>query len=648
MRKATCLGLLAASLALATDFRAELEALLTAEADRFWLARTRRIEALQTRADLEDYQRALRQKALRLIGGLPEEKTPLRARVTGHFERPGYRVEKVIFESQPGYRVTANLYLPTNRKGPFPAVLGVAGHSNNGKASATYQHAFVGMVRRGMAVFAYDPPGQGERIEYSDVLTGRSRVGPGVNEHQMAGVPGLLTGQTLARYFVWDGIRAVDYLSARPEIDASRLAVAGNSGGGTQAAYLAVFEPRLKAIVSSCYMTRWRELWSGPGPQDAEQIWPGFLSEGLDFSDFALAAAPRPYLITSAIRDYFPISGARATYTELRRLFDLWGKENQVGFFEHDDTHGWSKPRREAAYRWLTKWFFGAEETSLEADFQQEEEGELWVSPGGLAGGRTTRELFLESLARSRRPAFDREQLRKALAWQDPVPAQEQGDDLVVSPGLRIAREWRPALRPRGVVILASEGPESGETEELVSSGFSVLRVYPRGSGPGYGRSGASGYGLSYQLAARHWLIGRSLPVEQARDLVSVYRYLQQRMPALPVRLYARGRLGVAGLLAAVLEPSLSKTLIENALPSWTSLLETAVHEGSETVLIPGILKVVDLPDLVQYVGPGRVLVVNPTLPSGRLDRQRLVTPGYALRGEGWPLSRTIGSFFQP
>ena len=188
MRQSACLALLCAPLLGAVDWRAEFEAWLTAEATRLWDAREHRLFALDSRPALERYQQEVREKALRLIGGLPPVKTALNARVTGIFSRPGYRVEKVIFESLPGYRVTANLYLPGGVQGRVPAVLGVAGHSLNGKASATYQHAFVGMARRGMAVLAWDPPGQGERLEYFDAASGRSRVGESLLQPSGAGL----------------------------------------------------------------------------------------------------------------------------------------------------------------------------------------------------------------------------------------------------------------------------------------------------------------------------------------------------------------------------------------------------------------------------------------------------------------------------
>ena len=316
------------------------------------------------------------------LGGFPD-RTPLNARVTGTLERDDYRVEKLVYESLPGFYVTANVYVPRGHAPPYPAVLGVAGHTANGKASATYQHAWISMAKRGFLVLAFDPPGQGERSLYFDPDLGRSRVGIGTREHTLSGLQCLLTGHNFARYEIWDAIRGVDYLLTRGDVDPDRLAVAGNSGGGTQAAYLAVVEPRLAVAVSSCYMTSWKQLWFEPGPQDAEQDLSAFLHHGLDFADYATAFAPRPFQILSAIQDFFPIAGARAAYAETRRVYETLGAADRAGFFEYDDTHGWSKPRREATYRWLERWLHDRVDDGHEPDHVTELESDLYATPTG-------------------------------------------------------------------------------------------------------------------------------------------------------------------------------------------------------------------------------------------------------------------------
>ncbi|MBK5294006.1 MAG: acetylxylan esterase, partial [Acidobacteriia bacterium] len=405
-----------------------LDAWLTRIAERQWTARTAQVAAIHTPEDVARRQRYIREKMLASLGGLPE-KTPLHAVITGHLERDGYRVEKLIYESLPGFKVTANVYVPLNGTAPFPAVIGVAGHSITGKAEPAYQSAWISMARRGFLVLAIDPPGQGERSEYWDAAAGKSRVGIGTREHTMAGLQCLLTGTNIARYQVWDGIRGFDYLLTRKDVDGKRIAVAGNSGGGTQSAYLAVAEPRLAAAAPSCYITSWEKLWFAPGPQDAEQNLHGFLRDGLNFGDFLIAFAPKPIQMMTATRDFFPIDGARATYEETARVFQAAGVKDHVAMFEYDDGHGWSKPRREATYRFLEKWFHQRLEEGLEGALTIEPAENLQATATGqlsTSGGSETVSSLNSKLA-------EQMHAKREATRRGAVMSQLIADTLVVS-----------------------------------------------------------------------------------------------------------------------------------------------------------------------------------------------------------------------
>jgi hypothetical protein len=176
-----------------------------------------RRDALKTKADAEAYVKSVQERIRKCFGPLPE-KTPLNAKVTKTLERDGYRIENIVFESRPNFMVTGNLYLPTNGKGKVPGVIGVCGHSLNGKAAEAYQSFAQGLARQGRPASSSIPAGQGERFQYLNEKLG-SRLGGGTTEHNQMGAPQALIGEFLGTWFVWDAMRALDYLLTRPEID---------------------------------------------------------------------------------------------------------------------------------------------------------------------------------------------------------------------------------------------------------------------------------------------------------------------------------------------------------------------------------------------------------------------------------------------
>jgi cephalosporin-C deacetylase-like acetyl esterase len=297
-------------------------------------ARRATIAAITTRAQAEARQREVRKKILALIGGLPE-KTPLNAKSLGTTQAEGFRIEKILYESQPNFPVTALLYLPDPKPGTnrstqqkLPAIVVAPGHYFTGKASDyTFASTF---ARNGFAVLSYDPIGAGERLQYPDPADpNQTLLKASTGEHGEAGLQPTLIGDAPARTFAWDGIRAVDYLQSRAEIDPNRIGAFGCSGGGTMTALLGVLDTRVHAIAVACYLTSFDTLLPSLGPQDAEQSTPNFIASGpagpaLDFPDWVEVAAPRPYAIISTAQDMFPYAGALATVTEARRFYALF------------------------------------------------------------------------------------------------------------------------------------------------------------------------------------------------------------------------------------------------------------------------------------------------------------------------------------
>jgi len=303
--------------------RAQLVEYLDALAARATADRAAKVATIHTRAEAEARQAIVLKQILALLGPLPE-RTPLHAKILGETQAEGLRIQKVLFESQPGFPVTALLYLPDGpASAKLPAILLAPGHSPAGKAG-DYRTAAV-LAHNGFVVLSYDPIGQGERLQYPDPAhPGVSLATRPTGEHGEASLQPMLIGDTLARYMLWDAMRGVDYLSQLPQVDAQRIGAFGCSGGGAMTALEGALDPRIAAVAVACYTTSFDTLLPAIGPQDGEQSTPRFISSGLDFPDWIELAALRPYAVVATYSDMFPFAGARKSVIEARSLYALF------------------------------------------------------------------------------------------------------------------------------------------------------------------------------------------------------------------------------------------------------------------------------------------------------------------------------------
>jgi dienelactone hydrolase len=280
-------------------------------------------------ADAERRKHSVRETVLSLLGGLPDYSGPLNARTTGRVQGEGYAIEKVMFESLPGFYITANLYLP-KLPGRYPGVLLQAGHTQEGKPEG--QRLAANLALKGFVVLTFDPVGQGEREQTYDRRVDRALAGWSVPEHIQAGAQSILIGESVARYFIWDAKRSLDYLVSRPEVDPARLGAVGCSGGGALTTFIGALDPRVKAVAPACYINSYRQLFAGPDP-DSEMSFPNFLASELDMADFVELSAPNPWLILATDGDYFTPAGARLVFEEARRWFALLRRRGKAALF---------------------------------------------------------------------------------------------------------------------------------------------------------------------------------------------------------------------------------------------------------------------------------------------------------------------------
>jgi dienelactone hydrolase len=584
-------GLLALLLAVQAEPRSELYRHLEAECAKAFDARRREVEALKTPADVAKRQERLRAKFIEALGGFPE-KTPLQPKTTGILERDGYRVEKVVYESRPDHHVTANFYVPAG-KGPFPGVLVPCGHSDNGKAAEAYQRACILMAKNGLAVLCYDPIGQGERVQLL-APDGKPAIRGSTNEHTMVGIGALLTGGCCAAYRIWDGIRSIDYLVSRPEIDPKRIGCTGNSGGGTLTSYLMALDERIWAAAPSCYTTTLEKLFATIGPQDAEQNIPGQVAWGMEHADYSFLRAPRPTLICIGSQDYFDAVGAWTTFREAKKVYGVLGHAERMDLFEFDDKHGFSKPRREAAMRWMRRWLLGAGDAPVEGEFPVEKDADLQVTKSGQVlldfRGRSAFDLNAESEARlapGRRMTLDA--VRRRIGLREAAgTATLAGGVLVPEPGISL-----PFVDGEGTTLHVGE-PGKGATLRL------------RGQVP-QGRPGP--FGADWKEAFLGFHLARPLVGQRVEDIRAALAVWGKGRK---IRLVASGPACVPALHAAALDPRVAE------LVSWS-----AVARGTQTTqplsnVVPGALADYDLPDLAASLAPRPLTIRGAVDPGGK------------------------------
>lgn len=636
------------------DLRRMLPDWLNARAAAHLAGRKAEIATITDLNSLRARQRSVRERIVRMLGGLPE-RTPLNARVVGTLERDGYKIEKVIFESQPNLFVTANLYVPTRGSGPYPAVLFPLGHEDGAKANPVWQQILVTLARRGYVALAWDPIGQGERVQFYDPDFQDSKLGFSTTEHTELGIQCLPLGETVAKYTIWDGLRALDYLLSRKEVDAKRVACTGNSGGGLHTAYLSALDDRIQVAAPSCFITSWSRMLSGLGPQDGEQVLPNFLGEGLDYPDFIYAFGPKPYRMLSAIRDFFPIMGARETFAEVKDVYARIGIADRISMFEADDGHGYTAPRRAAGYEWLGRWLKNAPDREPEVEVRPETPEDLQCTATGQVatslGGEnvfTLNRKHAQALIAARSntaPAAD-SVIRAARMRTDfaprtgPVAVSTFGT--IAQPGYRIeklAYESEPgivvpsllyipeggAARKPALLMVDGAGKAGSRAaqEHFAQAGVIVLSIDARGLGetrPDIGTGDFARYFGDYDDGMSAVMLGKTLAGMRAEDIVRGLDLLSARPDVDAERLSGWGKdAGAVPLLyAAAFDKRLRRVSLEGMLVSYESLVNLRIHRRMFEQVVPGALREFDLPDVVAALAPRTVWLIDTVNPLGR------------------------------
>jgi cephalosporin-C deacetylase-like acetyl esterase len=632
-------------------------------------ARSRRkseLSKLKTEKDVAERASFVTRKVWELIGG-QLEKTPLNVKSTGVIERDSYRIEKLIFESQPQFYVPAHLYVPKSGKGPFPGIISPLGHTPEGKVYRSYQAVFQNLARKGFVVLTWDPPGQGERLQYPVPGTNRSRFGP-TGEHEQFGWPAFLVGSTTTQFETWDAVRALDYLLSRPEVDGKRIGCCGHSGGGTATMYLCALEPRIHAaiVVEGHTENVAGANYEPPGAYaDAEQNIIGSLKLGLDRGDLLAAFTPKPLLLCFTHMDvgatYSPHyeQGTREIFQELKDQYSVSRAAEKVGLSASNLPHDYDFFHRRATYDWFNKWLVNGAGDNSEAEFEDAPQSVLNCTPTGQIltslGGRTAYQVNfdrLRSLSASRgSDAIGKDHVRHTLqeilgfssrsgAVRSAVLSKNTRRDLAIEefefhsePSVRVPGWF---LKPAGAtsklgvaVILSSSGKnrifdDLDLLAEVNKRNIAICAIDTRASGQATPRLPSSGplfYGHGIEMAYSLVSLTAGVPLigQRVWDFLRCLDYLNTRPDVDPSRIgvFGNGTSGVEALFGAALDDRIRSVLLHRTLADFASVVAAENYNLKVASFTFGLLKHFDLPEICGTLAPRPVWLLNPADPQG-------------------------------
>ncbi len=555
--------------------------------------------APRTAGEALERQRELRGRLLDALGLAPlPERTPLNPQVTGRIEKDAYVIEKIVYESRPNHLVPALLYLPRDTGGSVPAVISAVGHWSYGKSSRAPQLRAIALARHGYAVLSLDPVYAWERGI------------PGNSE----GFEPFVAGGAIAGHEVWDIVRGADYLETRPEIDATRLAVTGASGGGLQAFYAGAVDDRFDAIMPAVALWAMSEL-AVNGYYSGDNWVPGISRMGGMGSLIALAA-PRAMLIMNVDADYSTSYACEQMVNAARPYFDVLGAGNEILHTIGKGSHDYTREMREASCAWADRWLKGTgdglpvTEGDIENDLFEETDPALHVFEGGKipAEGAETVQTIWSRRARELRdslPDVPQEltaRLHDDLLRMPPVgvPAVTETDHgllVTTDPGVQVA-----ALRlGNGPCAVIWVGEQDMRSEAMRAEVAALARH-------------ATVFVLEPRCAAmpedlhilRHAAIvmGRPLAGQWAHDVLCLADYLFRDGQFESVRVAGRGcEMGLACLLAVLFDERIEAAGIDGMFCSFVQL----VGHGSPASQIPGVLRVTDVKHIITAAGAHRI-----------------------------------------
>lgn len=600
-------------------------------------------ENIQTIEEFEERRSRIRKFYLDSIGGIEIEKTSLKDVCTGVIEKDNYIIKKVIFQSQPGIYVTSNLYLPKNMNGKVPAILFASGHTEAAKADPIYQKVCIDLVKNGFIVLSVDPISQGERMQSYNKKAGRTLVRWHA-EHTYLGLQCELTGSNIIRYFLWDIIRAVDYLYTLPEVDTNRIGITGNSGGGMQTTFMMMGDDRIKAAVPCTYITS-REGYMKTGQsQDGEQISYGAISQGINFDDYITCFAPRPVMIGAVESDFFVVEGTLQAYERAKKIYTLYGCEEKVALGLAKGTHSYNDELRQLAVNWFIENLKGEPGNFItDPNMTVEDAKTLQCTQSGqvlveFEDAVHVFDLIVDYYNKNKYSYTDDKQeiirrLKKILNMpqsNDKIYPRILSTTRIDNSGklmddlnhsdifffsekdIAVAGIYIDIVKRKSnhcTILIMDEGvnsiyKENDLVNQLLSKG-DVFAFDPRGTGvirnrPVDARPFYEMYGTEYKLNCDAIMMETSLMGLRVFDILRACDYIRQTNPEMKIGLAGKGISAVYALLAAALRDDVHDIYLENMISSFEDIACKQYYYYDARYSIYGILKELDIPMVLE------------------------------------------------
>ncbi len=603
-------------------------------------------------ASLEEWKQervTLRENLLKAWGGFPETPCDLEPRVLGGFQRDGYRVEKLIFQTRPGVWMTANAYVP-DQPGKHSAILHVHGHWAGAKQDPVVQTRCIGCAKLGFFVLCVDAFGAGERGIEKPL---------GEYHGEMTAATLLPVGLPLSGLQVYENMRAVDYLQRRPEVDPDRIGITGASGGGNQSMYAGAFDERIRCVVPTCSVGTY-EAYLSTACCMCEVV-PGALRFTEEGNVLGLAA-DRGLMVTSATKDAFQFSvpEAKKSFARVETIANLF-KSATAKHTIIDSGHDYNQPMREAMYGWMTRQLKREGDGSPIPDpiIQPETPETLLCFPGDsrpddfvtiprFAAIEAVR-LADKRVALTTRAAFEKLQSEKRKALIEVLGSQPKLSPIHLSvepktdqasqtltfdtePDLRLLAHRDLPEKPGRLAILLDldGGAEAAFTNELANSlrdgGWAIVTPELRATGRFAHPGDKIGHAPDHNTAEWSLWIGRPLLGQWVHDVRRTLDAIAERDGSLPhdVLITGRGSSGVVALCAAALDQRITRV---KTIESLSSFATDHAYRGLRLGLMaPGLLRDVgDIADIAALVAPRPVTINGGTTGAGTtLDRAAL------------------------